>query len=118
MFVQTIEVEGKRFVLVEEAEFKRLKRIAHSRRKAGELPPLPEADDDGNRPGLEYILATIARDIARERKALGLTQEQLSKLSGVRAETLSRIESAQHSPTVRTVEKIERALKHAASKRK
>ena len=114
MFLQTIEVEGKRFVLVEETEFRRLQRRANARRKAGDLPPLPEADDEGNRPALEYIRATIARDIVRERKALGLTQQQLSKLSGVRAETLSRIESAKHSPTVRTVEKIERALKRAA----
>ena len=65
-------------------------------------------------PALEYVRASIARDIIRERKALGLTQEQLAKLSGVRQETICRLETGLHSPTVRTVEKIERALKRAA----
>jgi len=57
--------------------------------------------------------ASIARDIVLERRALGLTQEALAKLAGVRQETLYRLESGKHSPTVRTVEKIDRALKKA-----
>jgi len=118
MFLQTIEVEGRRFVLVEESQFRRLKRLVQARRKAGALPPLPEADEDGNRPALEYVRATIARDIIRERKALGLTQEQLARRAGLRAETLSRLESGKHSPTVRTIEKIDRALKRAAAPRR
>ena len=81
------------------------------------LPPLPKPDCDGNYPALEYVRASIARDIIRERKALGLTQEQLAKLSGVRQETICRLETGLHSPTVRTVEKIERALKRAARNR-
>ena len=54
--------------------------------------------------------------VERERTALGLTQQQLAKLAGVREETLSRLESGKHSPTVRTVEKIEKALQKAAKK--
>jgi transcriptional regulator with XRE-family HTH domain len=50
--------------------------------------------------------------------ALGLTQQALAKLAGVRQETLSRLESGKHSPTVRTVEKIDRALKRFAGKGK
>ena len=80
---------------------------------SSKLPPLPEADADGNYPAVEYVRASIARDIIRERKALGLTQEQLAKLSGARQETICRLETGLHSPTVRTVEKIERALKGA-----
>jgi predicted transcriptional regulator len=53
---------------------------------------------------------SIARDIIKERRALGLSQERLAQLAGLRQETLSRLESGKHSPTVRTVEKIERAL--------
>ena len=68
----------------------------------------------GNRPALEYIRASIARDIIQERRALGLSQERLAELAGLRQETLSRLESGKHSPTVRTVEKIEAALKHYA----
>jgi transcriptional regulator with XRE-family HTH domain len=35
----------------------------------------------------------------------------LAELAGLRQETLSRLESGKHSPTVRTVEKIDLALK-------
>jgi predicted transcriptional regulator len=69
----------------------------------------------GNLSAVEYVRASIARDIIRERKALGLTQEQLAKLSGVRQETICRLETGLHSPMVCTVEKIERALKRAAA---
>ena len=80
------------------------------------MPSLPKPDKNGRFPALEYLRASIACDILRERTALGLTQQQLAKLAGVRAETLSRLESGKHSPTVRTVEKIEKALQKAAKK--
>ena len=66
---------------------------------------------------MEYIQASIARDIIKERRALGMSQVQLAELAGLRQETLSRIESGKHSPTVRTVEKIDRALKRYAKSR-
>ena len=78
------------------------------------MPPLPPADAKGNRPALEYIQVSIARDILKERRSLGLSQLQLADLAGLRQETLSRLESGKHSPTVRTVEKIDRALKRYA----
>jgi DNA-binding XRE family transcriptional regulator len=112
MIRQTIEIHGKRFVMLEEKELVRLERRAS--RAEFRLPPLPAADAKGNRPALDYIRASIARDIIRERRALGLTQQQLAELAGVRQETLSRLESGKHSPTVRTVEKIDRAMKQFA----
>ena len=113
MIRQTVTVRnGKRFVLVEESRLRRLEELA--RLAESELPPLPPADANGNRPALEYIRASIARDIIKERRALSLSQERLAKLAGIRQETLSRLESGKHSPTVRTVEKIERALKRFA----
>ena len=54
---------------------------------------------------------SIARDIIRQRRELGLTQAQLAKLAGIRQETLSRLESGKHKPNVRTIERIESALK-------
>lgn len=81
---------------------------------ANEFPPVPEPHEREYVPALEYVRVSIARDIIRERKALGLTQEQLAKLSGVRQETICRLEKGLHSPTVRTVERIDRALKRAA----
>jgi ribosome-binding protein aMBF1 (putative translation factor) len=109
MIRQVIDIKGKRFVLVEESALVRLERQAS--KAESRLPAYPRADKKGNRPALDYVRVSIARDIIKERRALGLTQEQLAKLAGVRQETLSRLESGKHSPTVRTVEKIERALK-------
>jgi DNA-binding XRE family transcriptional regulator len=44
------------------------------------------------------------------RKSAGLTQQQLAKRAGIPQETLSRIESGKHSPTLKTLKKIDRAL--------
>jgi ribosome-binding protein aMBF1 (putative translation factor) len=110
---QTVTVvNGKRFVMVEESRLRRLEELA--RMAESELPPWPPADAQGHRPALEYIRASIARDIIIERRALGLSQERLAELAGLRQETLSRLESGKHSPTVRTVEKIDAALKRYA----
>jgi len=53
----------------------------------------------------------------RLRTELGLTQVQLAKLAGICQETLSRLESGKHKPNVRTVERIETALKRKRAKR-
>jgi DNA-binding XRE family transcriptional regulator len=113
---QTVERNGKRFVLVEAGELRRLERLARAAMaQDGELPPLPAADEDGNRPAVEYVRASIARSLIQERRQLGLTQEELARLAGVRQETICRLEAAKHSPVVRTVEKIDRALKRYAA---
>jgi DNA-binding XRE family transcriptional regulator len=117
MSPQIVSVKGKRFVMVPVEEFRRLRLLAGEGEPAG-LPPLPAADRRGNYPARDYIQASIARDIVRERRSLGLTQAALAKLAGLRQETLSRLESGKHSPTVRTVEKIDRALQRAAARRK
>jgi ribosome-binding protein aMBF1 (putative translation factor) len=114
--LQKMKINGKQCVAIEEAEYRRLSRLAKKASgfaKTAPLPSLPPADAKGNRPALEYIQVSIARDIVKERRDLGLSQEQLAALAGLRQETVSRIESGKHSPTVRTVDKIERALKQA-----
>src|SRR3954453_10559631 len=102
-----VKVNGKPFVLVEPSELRRLEKLA-AKVKTIEpgLPSFPPADVEGNRPAVAFARASIARSIVTDRKALGLTQKSLARLAGVRQETLSRIESGKHSPTVRTVEKI------------
>ena len=111
---QIVTAKGKRFVMVPVAEWRRLEHLTTKAVTPTPTPPaLPTADQDGNVPALAYIQVSIARDLLRERTTLGLTQQQLAKLAGVREETLSRLESGKHSPTVRTVEKIERALQKA-----
>lgn len=111
---QIVTSKGQRFVMVPVAEWRRVEQLtAKAATPIPKLPARPKADQDGNLPALAYIQVSIARDVLRERTALGLTQQQLAKLAGVREETLSRLESGKHSPTVRTVEKIERALQKA-----
>ena len=111
MIREVMTIHGKRCVAIEETELRRPQRLAG---RASPLPPLPLADAKGNRPALEYLQVSIARDIIKERCALGLSQLQLAELAGLRQETLSRLESGKHSPTVRTVEKIDQWLKRYA----
>jgi ribosome-binding protein aMBF1 (putative translation factor) len=104
---QTIMVEGKPYVLLPREEYDRLARLA----KAAELPSLPQPDADGNYPAVDYARASLARKIIRDRSAAGLSQRELAKRAGISFEHLSRIESGKHTPSVPTIDKIERALK-------
>jgi transcriptional regulator with XRE-family HTH domain len=61
-----------------------------------------------------HARVSIARKIIAARTAAGLTQAELAKRAGIRQETICRLESGKHSPTVRTVDKIDRALNRAA----
>ena len=103
---------GKRFVLVEEGELRQLERLA-AKGAAVKLPEYPPADAKGNRPAVAFARTSISRSIIEDRLAAGLSQEELARLSDVRQETISRLESGKHSPTLRTVEKIDRALQLA-----
>ena len=53
----------------------------------------------------------IIGNLSRVRKAQGLSQEQLSKLSGISRVTISRIESGKESPKIRTLLTLSRVLK-------
>lgn len=90
-------------------EYYRLARLA----KAAELPSLPQPDADGNYPAVDYARASLARKIIRDRSAAGLSQRELAKRAGISFEHLSRIESGKHTPSVPTIDKIERALKRS-----
>jgi ribosome-binding protein aMBF1 (putative translation factor) len=77
------------------------------------LPALPAADANGHYPALEFAYASLARTIITRRRAAGWSQAELAAKAGVRTETINRLESARHSPNVRTVERIDAALKRA-----
>jgi DNA-binding XRE family transcriptional regulator len=114
----TVQIAGKRLVILEQAEYERLCRLAGQAVVGDDdLPPLPEPDAQGRVPAIEFTRISIARDIIRERKAAGLSQQALAGLTGMRQETISRIESGKHTPTVRTIDRIDRVLKQAARKR-
>lgn len=116
MIRQIIRHNGKRYALVEPAELRRLEKLAAAAQGA-ELPAWPPADADGNRPAVEFARVSIARKIIEQRRALGLSQQELARLAGVRQETISRLESGKHSPTIRTVDKIDAALKRVEQRR-
>ena len=111
--VQVLTVAGRRFVLLPESDYRRLQEAAAS----GE-PALPPADAQGNYPAVATLRALLARDLLRERHTLGLTQAELARRAGIRAETLNRLEQGKHSPSVRTVDKIDRALRAAGAERR
>jgi len=112
------QVAGKRLVILEQSEYERLCRLAGEAVVDSDDPPaLPTPDENGRVPAIEFTRVSIARDIIRERKALGLSQESLASLAGMRVETIARIESGKHSPSIRTIDKIDRALKQTTKKR-
>lgn len=107
-------VDGKAYVLLPQDEYDKLTALA----KAAELPALPAANAEGNFPAVEYAQASLARKVIRGRENAGLTQRQLARLAGITVEHLGRIESGTHTPDVATVDKIDRALRQTAKKRK
>ena len=110
--VQRVEVEGKRFVFLPEVEYERL---CHGAGEAvtmddEEMPALPKPDKHGRFPALQYARISLARDLIRDRKGVGLSQQRLADLAGVRQETLSRIETGRHTASQTTVDKIMRVI--------
>jgi DNA-binding XRE family transcriptional regulator len=104
--VQTIDMAGERYVVIREADYCKLTG------ETGE-PLLPEPNRRGNYPALEAMTVIMARDILRSRQALGLKQEELANLAGIRVETLCRLERGKHSPSINTMRKLDHALKQA-----
>lgn len=117
--LQRIEVVGQRFVLLREAEYERLCAKASEAVPVtdDDLPPLPKPDKQGRFPAVEYARVSLARDIVRDRRAAGLTQQELATLAGTRQETISRIESGNYTASHKTIDRIDRALKKAMAKR-
>lgn len=95
--VQTIVLDGKRFVILPEAEYQ-------------QIVGFPPADATGNRPAISAMRAVLARDIVRDRERIGWSQAELARRAGIRVETLCRIETGKHTPSVSTIEKIDAAL--------
>lgn len=106
--IQTLTLGGKRFVVIPEAEFKRL-----VGRDNPSLPSLPEPDELGDVAAVEYARASLARKIIASRKRAGLSRAELARRAGVRPETLNRIEKGRNTPDTATLAKISKALDRA-----
>src|SRR5579859_6445718 len=97
--------DGNQIVVLPRQEYERLMQ------KADEWePPLPALLPDGNYPAVEYARASLAREIIRHRRKLGLTQLELARRAGIKLEALCRIERALVSASVAMVDKIDKAL--------
>ena len=112
MRTTVLKLGGRDYVILPRADYERLNGLA----KVADLPPLPKRDADGNYPAVDYARASLARNIIRRRVEAGLSQRELAKLAGIRHETLCRIESGKHTPSMASVTRIERALKLTAAK--
>ena len=109
--LQRLELAGKRFVVLEEDEYERLCEVAgEAVRDDDKLPPLPAPNKHGRFPAIEYARASLARNLIRDRKSVGLTQHRLAELAGIRQETIARLESGKHTASVKTVERIDRVI--------
>jgi len=65
----------------------------------------------GNHPAIAATDALISQGLVRDRKGAGLSQRELARRAGIRVETLNRAERGVVVPDVRTLRKIERALR-------
>ncbi len=82
-----------------------------------DLPPLPNPDKHGRFPAAEYARVSLARDVIRDRRAAGLTQQELADLAKTRQETISRIESGKYTASVKLIDRIDEVLQAALKTR-
>jgi DNA-binding XRE family transcriptional regulator len=118
MTMQTLVLGDTEYVVLKRAEYDRLVRPGAGRTGRlvvddADLPPLPTPHADGTVPALAFGRALLARKLIQARRQAGLTQAELARRAGVRAETINRLEKARHHPDERTFAKIEAVLKAA-----
>jgi ribosome-binding protein aMBF1 (putative translation factor) len=105
---QYLTIGGKRVVVLEEADYERLLRQADVWE-----PPMPRMNSEGNYPASEAMAVSVARDILRARRRLGMSQSELARRAGVHLGTLDRIERARMKPNSKTIDKIDEVLTKA-----
>ena len=108
--VQTLDIRGKKFVLIPAAEYRRLVKNPKSN-----IAPMPAMSPDGTYPAAEAMRAMMAQKISAARKAVGLSQAALARSAGIRVETLNRLEKGKHTPDLSTMAKINKALDKAGA---
>jgi len=109
MNVQTLKVDDKELVVLTREAFDELME------KAGVLPPYPPVSKRGGYPATETLNVSIARSIITRRIRAGLTQKELARRSGVRLETICRIEGGKQKPVQETILRLEKALTAAGT---
>jgi DNA-binding XRE family transcriptional regulator len=108
---QYVTIAGKQVVVLEMDDYQRLAQRADLWE-----PPMPERDADGNYPALEAMAVSLARDILRSRRRLGLSQAELAQRAGISRQALNRIECGKSKPNPKLIDRIDRALKTCRTK--
>lgn len=103
--IGSLTLDGVEYVVIPRAEYEE------------SWPKLPAKDDRGERSAKGAVLAVMARSLIRRRTEAGLDQKGLAALAGVRAETISRIESGRYRPRRETLLRIDRAIASAGRKK-
>jgi ribosome-binding protein aMBF1 (putative translation factor) len=113
MVAINLELDGREYVILERRDYDRLfgRRSAARSAPSAKIPAIPKSDAHGLRPARQTLRAILARDIIKDRLALGWSQRELARRADIRPETLCRIESGQTTPTVATVQRIDDALR-------
>ncbi len=102
--VPTIELEGKRYVVLAESDYLALLDAAGG-------PPKP---DPGGWAAWDKDAAKLGARLAERRLQAGLSQVALAARAGIRVETLNRIERAHVTPDYATVRRLVLALRDAS----
>ena len=105
---QTLTIKGERFYLLDEKEYARL--------GGAPAPELPVPDVGGTVPAMDAVRAMLARKIIAGLHAAGISQAELARKAGVRAETVNRILKAKVTADNATLAKIDRVLSKAKVK--
>ena len=112
MVAGTIELAGKRFVLIPEAEYDQLRQRASIIGDV-DLPEFPAKLHSGNYPAVKALRVGLARKLIHRRWSVGLSQAEVARRARIRPETLNRIEKARVTADTATVARISSVLDKA-----
>ena len=73
--------------------------------------PIPNGPSAAQGPTSASLAPGIAKLLASRRESLGLSQRELAKRAGVNHTVISRVESGEHPPSPRTLERLADALR-------
>lgn len=107
MDCQHVELDGVRYVILRESVFDQLCR------KAGLTKTGSEDKEENLTPAFDIDRVSLAEKLRRRRRAAGLSQAELARRAGVRAETLNRIERGRTEPDFTTIRKLVLAMNAA-----
>lgn len=106
MTTRTVTLDGKEYVMVPRRDWDAI--VKGQKMRTSNVTAF----------SIDDVRTSLAAKVAKQRKALGLTQDELAKLAGVRVETISRLENGLHMPSARTFDSIDRGLRRAAGRKR